>query len=570
MGYVIVDQFCFKLLVQKGLALEPGRLTLKGHILKSASAITLITLISRICGYLRDQRIALLLGTSPAADAFILAFRIPSLVRRLAGEGAFGGSFIPIFSSYLREKPRDEAFGLARTVFWDVAAILTVLAVLGVVFSRQVIYIFTMFSASEVHWDLAVSLNRVMFPCVIFIGLSAVAAAILNCFQVFALPAATPVVFNVTMVIFSLGAVYKPLMARLHIGLSAPAVALAIAVLIGSALQIVLLIPALLRHGVRLEPAVEFRDPGVQRIGKLMGPGVFAACAYQINLLLGTFFATSPRMPSGSVSSLYVAERLMQLVLGTYAIAISTALLPTLSHQAAAGKYDEMKRTFGFSLRIVSFITIPAAVGLILLREPIIQVLFQHGQFAARSTALTANALFYYALGLPAYGAIWLITPMFYSTQDTRTPARISVYMLVANLVLNAIFLVAFYRTLSNGSPALASSICAYLNFGTLFFIFHQRHGNLGTRGILRSLAKTATCAFAMAAVALGSRIFWHHRADALHVAEKAGLLCLIILAAVAAYLGLARLLRCEELDEFLLLLQRAEPSTVPGAEYSA
>jgi putative peptidoglycan lipid II flippase len=208
-----------------------------------------------------------------------------------------------------------------------------------------------MFSASEVHWDLAVSLNRVMFPCVIFIGLSAVAAAILNCFQVFALPAATPVVFNLTMVIFSLGAVYKPLMARLHIGLSAPAVALAIAVLIGSALQIVLLIPALLRHGVRLEPAVEFRDPGVQRIGKLMGPGVFAACAYQINLLLGTFFATSPRMPSGSVSSLYVAERLMQLVLGTYAIAISTALLPTLSHQAAAGKYDEMKRTFGFSLR---------------------------------------------------------------------------------------------------------------------------------------------------------------------------------------------------------------------------
>jgi putative peptidoglycan lipid II flippase len=544
-------------------------LTTKGHILKSASAITLITLISRICGYLRDQRIALLLGTSPVADAFILAFRIPSLVRRLAGELAFGGSFIPIFSSYLRDKPRAEAFRLARTVFWDAAVILTVVAILGVVFSRQVIYLFTLFSAREVHWDLAVSLNRLMFPCVIFIGLSAVAAAILNCFQVFALPAAMPIVFNLTLVFFSLGFVYKPLAARLHIGLSAPATALAIAVLIGSALQIVTQIPALLRHGMRFEPNVDFHDPGVRRVGKLMGPGVFAACAYQINLLLGTFFATSPRMPSGSVSSLYVAERLMQLVLGSYAIAISTALLPTLSHQAAAGKYDEMKRTFAFSLRIVSFITIPAAVGLILLREPIIQVLFQHGKFEASSTALTANALFYYALGLPAYGAIWLITPMYFSTQDTNTPARISVYMLGINLVLNTIFLLAFYRTLSNGSPALASSICAYLNFAALFYIFRDRYGRLGTRGIARSMAKTATCAVAMAAVAFGSRIFWLHRADALHFAEKAGLLCLIIVAAVAAYLALAKVLRCEELDEFLLLLQRAERSGVPGTEYS-
>jgi putative peptidoglycan lipid II flippase len=545
-------------------------LTTKGHILKSASAITLITLISRICGYLRDQRIALLLGTSPVADAFILAFRIPSLVRRLAGEQAFGGSFIPIFSSYLRNKPREEAFRLARTVFWDVAVILAVLAILGVVFSRQVIYLFTMFSASEVHWDLAVSLNRLMFPCIIFIGLTAVATGILHCFQIFAAPAAAPVVFNTTLVIFSLGVVYKPLAARLHIGLSAPATALAIAVLVGSALQVITLIPGLLRHGMSLKPIVDFHNPGVQRIGKLMGPGVFAACAYQINLLLGTFFATSPRMPTGSVSSLYVAERLMQLILGTYAIAISTALLPTLSHQAAAGNYDEMKRMFGFSLRIVSFITIPAAVGLILLREPIIQVLFQHGQFAERSTALTANALLYYALGLPAYGAIWLITPMFFSTHDTHTPARVSVYMLGMNLVLNAIFLLWFYRTLSNGSPALASSICAYLNFGWLFFVFHQRHGNLGTRGIARSLAKTAICAVALAVVAFGLRIFWHHRADALHFAARAGLLCLIIVAAVAAYLGLARLLRCEELDEFLLLLQRSERTAVPGTEYSA
>jgi putative peptidoglycan lipid II flippase len=545
-------------------------LTLKGHILKSASAITLITLISRICGYLRDQRIALLLGTSPAADAFILAFRIPSLVRRMAGEGAFGGSFIPIFTSYLRDRSREQAFRLARTIFWDVGIILTVVAVLGVVFSRQVIYLFTIFSASKAHWDLAVSLNRLIFPGVIFVGLAAVAAAVLNSFHVFVLPAATSIAFNLTLIIFSLAIVYKPLIAHLPRDLSVPAAALAIGVLVGSVIQLLMQLPALARRGLSLAPSFQFADPGVQKVGRMMGPGIFAACAYQVNFLLGTFFATSPRMPSGSVASLYVAERLMQLVLGSYAIAISTALLPTMSHQAAAGKYDEMKHTFGFSLRIVSFITIPAAVGLILLREPIIQVLFQHGQFAARSTALTANALFFYALGLPAYAAIWLITPMYYSTQDTRTPARIGVYMIVANLALNGVFLLFFYRSLSNGSPALASSLCAYMNFGLLFSIFRGRYGRLGARGVARSLAKTAACTVAMGAVAFEALSIWRNWAGPLHVAAQVGLLAIMILAAIAVYLGLARLLRCEELGEFLLLLGRAEPGAVPGAEYSA
>jgi putative peptidoglycan lipid II flippase len=569
-GYVIVNRFCFKLLVLKGLALEPGRLTLKGRILKSASTITLITLISRICGYLRDQRIALLLGTSPAADAFILAFRIPSLVRRMAGEGAFGGSFIPIFTSYLRDRSREQAFRLARTIFWDVGLILTVVAILGVVFSRQIIYLFTIFSASKAHWDLAVSLNRLIFPCIIFIGLAAVAAAVLNSFHVFALPAATSIAFNLTLIVFSLAIVYKPLIAHLPGSLAVPAAALAVGVLFGSVFQLLIQIPALARRGFRFAPSVEFADPGVQKVGRMMGPGIFAACAYQVNFLLGTFFATSPRMPSGSVASLYVAERLMQLVLGSYAIAISTALLPTMSHQAAAGNYGEMKHTFGFSLRIVSFITIPAAVGLILLREPIIQVLFQHGQFAARSTALTANALLYYALGLPAYAAIWLITPMYYSTQDTRTPARIGVYMIVTNLALNGLFLLFFYRELANGSPALASSLCAYLNFVLLFSIFRGRYGRLGARGIAASIAKTTACTVAMGAVAFAAVSFWRDRAAAWHLAGQIGVLAVMILAAVGVYLGLARVLRCEELGEFLLLLRRAEPDAISGAGYSA
>ena len=554
----------------KGLALEPGRLTLKGHILKSASAITLITLISRICGYLRDQRVALLLGTSPAADAFILAFRIPGLVRRMAGENAFGASFIPIFTSYLRDRPRAEAFALARRVFWGAAAILSVIAVLGVVFSRQVIYLFTLAGGNQLHWELAVSLNRVIFPCVIFVGLAAVASAVLNSFHIFALPAATSIVFNLAMIACSFGAVYRPI-ARLipNGGLSGPALALAIGVLVGSVLQLAVQIPSVSRQGLSLTPTAGFTDAGVRRVGQLMGPGILAACLYQLNFILGTVFATSGRLPSGSVASLYVAERLMQLVLGSYAIAISTALLPAMSHQAAAGNYDEMKRTFGFSVRIVSFITIPAAVGLILLREPIVRVLFQHGQFTAQSTALTANALVYYALGLPAYAGIRLITPMYYSTQDTHTPARIGMYTLAANFLLNVLFLLVFYRQLSNGSPALASSICAYVNFVALFALFRGKYGSLHMHGVTASIFKTVACTVAMGAFAWEALSFWRGTTSMHGVTAQAGMLGLTILAALAVYFGLAKLLQCEELGEFLLMLRRAEPGAVPGAEFS-
>jgi len=489
----------------------------------------------------------------------------------LAGEGALGAAFIPIFTSNLQTKPRSESLQLARRILWDALVILGIVAALGVIFSRQVIYIFTLFGASGVHWELAVSLNRVIFPCVIFVGLAAVAAAILNSFHLFTLSAATPIFFNLAVIVFSFTAVYKPLAHLVPQGLPLPAVSLALGVLVGSALQFGVQVPALARRGVTLEPSVNFSDDGVRRVGRLMGPGLFGACVYQINFLLGTMFATSPRMPSGSVASLYIAERLMQLVLGSYAIAISTVLLPTMSHQAAAGNYEEMKRMFDFSLRIVSFITVPAAVGLMLLRGPIIQVLFQHGQFAAYSTALTANALVYYSLGLPAYAAMWLITPMYYSTQDTRTPARIGAWMLAANVALNALFLAFSYKQISNGSPALASSICAYLNFAVLFFIFRARHGRLGARNIARSVAKIAACTMAMAAVAFAGELLWRHQAVSLHpLTVRVAALCGLIITAVAVYLGLARLLRCQELNEFVLLLRRAQPGAMHNPEISA
>jgi putative peptidoglycan lipid II flippase len=537
-------------------------LTVKGQILKSASAIALVTVISRICGYLRDQRVALLLGTSPVADSFVLAFRVPNLIRRMAGEGSLGASLIPVFTGYLRDKPRQEAWAFAQKAFWDLAILLAVTAFLGSVFSKQVIYIFTIFGGSAAQWNLAVYLNRIIFPCVFFIGLSALAGAILNSFHVFALPAATPIFFNLAIIACSTGVVYRPILRWAPEQFRTPAVALAAGILLGAFLQLAIQIPALVRRGMKFPFELSFRDPGVQKVGRLMVPAFFGMGVYQVNLVVDMVFAASHRMPSGSITSLYVADRVMQLVLGSYAIAVSTALLPTMSHQVARGEFDEMKRTFRFSLRVVSFIAIPAAVGLILLRQPIIQVLFQHGKFVAESTALTARALFYYSLGLPAFAGIKLIAPMYYSTQDTLTPARIGAYSLGLNVVLNGFFLLFLFRYLSNGGPALASSLAAYFNFGLLFLVFRRRYGQLGSRSVIASLSKMAISAVAMAAACFVALRFSGF-SSAEHLLSQVVLLVAMILVSVAVYFGLAWLLRCQELSELLLLFRRAEPAAI-------
>jgi len=540
-------------------------LTFKGQILRSASVIALVTVISRICGYLRDQRVALLLGTSPAADAFILAFRIPNMIRRMTGEGALGASFIPVFVGYLRGKPRGEAWAFAQRMFWDMAVVLGAVAALGCIFSKQVIGIFSLLGLSSIHWDLAIFLNRIIFPCVFFLGLAALGAAILNSFHVFGLPASTSAVFNLVFILFSVGAVYRPILRWTPEAYRTPAVALAIGILAGAALQLAVLVPALWKRGMRFRPDVTFSDPGVRKVGKLMTPIFFGVGVFQVNFFVDTIFATSSRMPTGSITSLYVADRVMELVLGAYAMSLATAILPTMSHQVADGKYDEMKRTFEFGVRVVSFITIPAAVGLILLRVPITKVLFQHGQFMAESTALTAHALLYYSLGLPAFAAIKLITPMYYSTHDTMTPTRVGVYSLGLHIALNVFLLLAFSRYLWNASPALASSLAAYFNFAMLFFIFRGRYGALGARGILSSLGKMAVCALAMAAACFAA-LKYSDFANVGRVVSQAGLLAAMILGSTAVYFGLAWLLRCEELPELFLLLRRAEPEAASTA----
>jgi len=485
-------------------------------------------------------------------------------MRRMTGEGSLGASFIPVFTNYLHNKPREEACAFAQKIFWDLAAILAVLAALGVVFSRQVIHFVTMFSGHQASWGLAVDLNRIISPVILFLGVGAIATAILHSFRVFALPAATSIFFNLALIAFSFGVVYRPILRWIPDGGRTPATALALGILAGGVLHLGVQLPALVKRGISLAPRFSVTDSGVRTVGRLMGPAFFGMGVYQINMFIDTMFATSSRMPSGSVMSLYVADRVMQLVLGSYAIAMSTALLPAMSYQLAAGKWDEMKHTFGFSLRIVSFITIPAAAGLILLRHAIIQVLFQHGQFVTESTFLTARALLYYSFGLPAFAAVKLITPMYYSAQDTWTPARVGAMSLGVNILLNTMFLLFFFRALSNGGPALASALAAYFQFAMLFLWFRKRYGRMGATQWIAPFCKMAACAGAMiAALSIALRLYPF--TTAVRLPAQAALLAGLIAGAAAVYFVLARLLRCQELAEFLLLLRRTESPVQQG-----
>ncbi len=522
----------------------------KKQILKSASVISLVTVVSRILGYVRDQRITLLLGTTPTADAFVLAYRIPSLIRRLVGEGAVTASFIPVFANYLNNKPREEVWDFAQRLFWTLAVILAAITMLGIVFSTQFMRLFTFFAPGQPAMAQAIYLNRIIFPYIYFIGLSALAMAILNCFHVFGAPAATPVLLNISIIVSSIAAVSRYF--------SSAAVSLGVGVLIGGALQFLILLPQLVRRGMRFDFALSLRHKGVRSVGGLLAPGFFGIGVAQINFFVGTIFATSSRMPSGSVTSLYVAERVMELVMGGYAIAVATAVLPMMSHQAAAGAMEEMKSTLSFSLRIVSFITIPAAVGLVVMREPIITVLFQHGEFVAESTGLTTRALFYYALGLPAFAAIKLIVPAFYSTHDTRTPVRVAAWSLGLAIALNVLFLRWFFPVFGNGGPALATVAAAYFNFLALFIIFRVRFGRLGTLDILASLARSGVAAGIMGTLCwMGLNLAGFDSYS--RFLPRLMIFAVLLLGATASYLVLAWVMRCDELSEVYGIAMNAE-----------
>ncbi|NWF54852.1 MAG: murein biosynthesis integral membrane protein MurJ [Syntrophaceae bacterium] len=454
------------------------------RITGAATVVGGATLLSRVFGFLRDMIVAQLFGAGTATDAFFVAFRIPNLLRRLVGEGSLTVSFLPVYSAYLTQKTKEESDELVSVCFTVLAFFLLLLTALGVLFSPWVVKLIAYgFSQDPEKFRLTVLLNRVMFPYIFFIGLVAWAMGVLNARRHFAGPALAPVLLNLSIIVCAL----------LFSGrLGEPVMALALGVLAGGMAQLLFQLPFLRQQGIRLKLRFDLSHSGLRRVGALMAPSILGLAVTQLNVIVNTFLASY--LPEGSVSYLYYADRLLEFPMGIFAIAIATAVLPSLAEQAARGNMEEVKETLSFALRLTFFLILPAMAALIALRTPILNVLFQRGAFSAFSTEMTAQALLFYALGLIAFAGVRIIAPVFYSLQDTRTPVQVALVSLLSNATLGAILM----GPLKHGGLALATSLAAGVNCGLLAYLLREKIGPLGVRRLLHSLAKNMTAAVLM------------------------------------------------------------------------
>lgn len=504
-----------------------------GKVAKAAGVVGLATLLSRIFGFIRDVVVAKFFGAGMATDAFFVAFRIPNMLRRLLAEGSLTVSFVPVFTEYLNRRTRRDALDLANTAFTLLSVLLVLISIAGVLLAPFIVTIMAPgFRAAPEKYALTVFLTRLMFPYIFFISLVALCMGVLNSLRHFATPALSPVLLNISMIGAALW---------LRDYFAEPVVALAAGVLIGGLLQLGMQLPVLYRMGVR--PAFRFDPghPGIRRIGALMVPAAFGAAVYQINVFIGTLLASF--LPGGSVSYLYYADRIVELPLGVFGIAVGTASLPSLSEQVSRGAMEEMKRTLAFSLRLITFIAVPATAALIVLKLPIISVLFQRGEFGLQSAVLTAQALFYYSLGLWFFSAIRVVISAFYSLQDTRTPVQVG----IAALAINTLLSVLLMFPLRHGGLALATSLASAFNVALLYWLLTRRIGVFLDRGFFQSLARICLSSLLMlAAIYLADWAFpWRAEAG---FSERLWSLLLQIVAGGAVFLAAAYGLKSPEL----------------------
>jgi putative peptidoglycan lipid II flippase len=453
-------------------------------ITKAATTIGVGTLFSRISGFLRDMVVAYFFGAGMSTDAFFVAFSIPNLWRRLVGEGSMTVSFVPVYTEYLTQRREKESQEVTHIAFTIAGVVLFVLTALGAIFSPILIKIFALtWSPTSEKFQLAVTLNRIMFPYLFFIGLFALSMGILNSLRHFFAPAFATVFLNLSIIasVFLFCDHFQ-----------SPVMALAIGVLAGGVLQFFFQIPFLLKKKIGFQFNFNFRHPAIKRIGFLMIPGLIGTAVYQLNVLVDRMFATA--LPDGSVSYLYYADRLMEFPLGVFVIAIGTAALLSYSKLVSQGKTEEFKETVSFAFRVGSFICIPAMGGLIALKTPIFNLLLQRGRFDSFATEMTVQALLCYSIGLWAIGGVRVLAPAFYSLQDTWTPFKIGLICLGANVILNMILM----HPLKHAGLALATSLSAMLNLLLLYRKLNHKLGGLdGVRNI-KSLLRSFLCSLPM------------------------------------------------------------------------
>ena len=436
------------------------------RLLQSTSVVAGMTVLSRILGLVRDVVFARLFGAGVVMDAFFVAFKIPNIFRRFFAEGAFSQSFVPVFAEYDEMKPQAEVKDLVDRVAGTFGLILFVFTAIGVVASPALIALFGMgwlWSPAPEDADkfaLAVDMLRLTFPYLFFISMTALAGSILNTHQRFGAVAFAPVLLNIVLI--SVAAFVAPYYSR-------PGIALAAGVFVAGLVQLLFMLPFLARIKMLPVPRWGFSDSGVRRIMRLMVPAVFGSSVAQINILFDTLIASF--LVTGSISWLYYSDRLMEFPLGVFGIALATVILPNLSRQHAAQSPEQFSATLDWAMRLTVLIALPATIGLLMLAGPLLATIFYGGQFNTRDVSMAMPSLQAYAIGLTGFIFVKVLAPGYFARQDTRTPVRIGIKALAANMVLNVAIVVPWVQAgwpAPHAGLAMATALSAFLNAGLL------------------------------------------------------------------------------------------------------
>lgn len=535
-------------------------------VARSAGIVSIAVMGSRVMGLVREMIFAKYFGAGFLFDAYQVGFRIPNTLRDLFAEGALSAAFVKTFTDYQVKRSEEEAWRLASMVLNALAIVLSIITILGIIFSKQIVgLIANGFSPEKAA--LATTLTQIMFPFILLIALAAVAMGVLNTKGRFGIPASASTAFNIVSIIVGLAFAFWlsgggwVKVGRNQVPDSAAQwaiIGMAIGTLIGGAAQFFIQVPSLFKVGFRFRLLLSFTDPGVRQVMRLMGPAIIGTSAVQINVLVNTFFVSGNE---AAVSWLSYAFRLMQFPIGVFGVAIGTAAIPTLSRLIAQNEIPNFRSTLSNSLNLVFLMTIPSACGLIFLGEPIIRLIYERGAFKTSDTTMTAWALAAYSIGLTGYAAIKVLSPAFYAMDDAKTPMRISLFSIVVNAIASYFFMSWFSHIgvtpehpngLGHIGVAIATSCVALVNFSMLMYVMKRRIKRIEGRRILSSFIRICIASAFLSIACYFSYKFLHNALGERGIHIKLIEAFVPIGVGGLVFLLFAKLLKIRELDQFI------------------
>ena len=459
------------------------------NLLESLLNVSGMTLISRVVGFIRDMVMARYFGAGLVTDAFFVAFRLPNFLRRIFAEGAFSQAFVPVLAEFKLLHNEKDTYDFVASVAGLLFLALFIITVLGVIFAGGIIMVTAPgFNVDPDKFALTVTLLRITFPYILFISLASLISGVLNTWGVFSIPAFTPTILNIIWVLFALVFAHY---------FNPPILAIAWAVFIGGLLQLLFQLPFLKKIKMPILPSFNFKNKAIWRVLRLMVPAIFAMSVSQISLVINTMFASF--LPSGSVSWMYYADRLMEFPIGILGAALGTILLPSLSKHASNKNTLEFSQTLDWGVRVCLILGLPATVGLAIIAKPLTMTLFMHGKFGLFDVIMTQRALDAYAIGLLGLILVKIFGPGFYANQDIKTPVKVAIFVLICTQLMN----LAFIGTLKHAGLALSIGLGACLNAGSLCYLLIKRGIYVPQHGWFLFISKLILAVLVMAATLL-------------------------------------------------------------------